>query len=86
MLRTLGAVTALVSAALAAVVLILTGLVGYQPVLWPVDAAKWGRGVWTGQMIAMQVAAGIALLFAACLAAVRVVPRFDPRPRVRRRH
>jgi quinol-cytochrome oxidoreductase complex cytochrome b subunit len=61
------------TAMLAAVFLIVTGLIGYQPPAHlSLDAATWRRGVWTGAVILPQVALGVVLLAAAGYVAVRV--------------
>ena len=61
------------TAALAAVFLIVTGLIGYQPPAHlSLDAATWRRGVWTHEVILSQFALGVALLGAAGYVAVRV--------------
>ena len=63
---------------LAAVFLIVTGLIGYQPPAHlSLDAATWRRGVWTDEVILSQVALGVALLSAAGLVAVRVNRRLS---------
>ena len=65
--------TFIFTAALAAVFLIVTGLIGYQPPAHlSLDAASWRRGVWTEEVIAGQVALGVVLLLAAGVLAVRV--------------
>ena len=61
------------TATLAAVFLIVTGLIGYQPPAHlSLDAATWRRGVWTEAVILPQVAVGVVLLAAAGYVAVRV--------------
>jgi hypothetical protein len=85
MLRTLGSVTVIVFAACAAVGLILTGLVGFQPARWSLDPSSWRHGIWTGRVIPWHVALGAALLLAASALTVRVVRRLGLRF-YRRRH
>jgi quinol-cytochrome oxidoreductase complex cytochrome b subunit len=61
------------TATLAAVFLIVTGLIGYQPPAHlSLDAATWRLGVWTDEVILVQVALGVALLAAVGVVAVRV--------------
>ncbi len=61
------------TATLAAVFLIVTGLIGYQPPAHlSLDAATWRRGVWTNEVILPQVGLGVALLSVAGYVAVRV--------------
>jgi hypothetical protein len=61
------------SMTLAAVFLISTGLIGYQPPgHLSLDAATWRRGVWTGHVILGQVSLGAVLLVAAGVTAVRL--------------
>jgi hypothetical protein len=61
------------TATFAAVFLIVTGLIGYQPPAHlSFDAATWRRGVWTDGIIVEQVALGTALLITAGLIARRV--------------
>ena len=63
----------------AAVFLIVTGLMGYSPPgHMSLDAATWRRGQWTGEIILSQVALGIAFLAVAAVAAVRVNRRIAP--------
>ena len=48
---------------LAAVLLIVTGLIGYYPPAhMSLDAATWRRGTWTGEIIVSQVALGAVFL------------------------
>ena len=64
------------TASMVAVVLILTGLIGYQlPAELSLDAATWRRGVWTGEVILTQVGPGMVLLAASCYAAVHLTRR-----------
>ena len=61
------------TASMAAVCLIMTGLIGYQlPAELSLDAATWRRGVWTGEVILVQVGLGIVLLAAACFVAIHL--------------
>ncbi len=61
------------TATLAAVFLIVTGLIGYQPPAHlSLDAATWRRGVWTNEVILPQFGLGVALLSVAGYVAVRV--------------
>jgi hypothetical protein len=61
---------------LAAVFLIVTGLVGYDPPAhMSLDAATWRQGTWTGELIRSQVALGAVLLALAGVVAVRVNAR-----------
>jgi hypothetical protein len=61
---------------LAAVFLIVTGLVGYDPPAhMSLDAATWRQGTWTGEIIRSQVALGAVLLALAGVVAVRVNAR-----------
>ena len=58
---------------LAAVFLIVTGLIGYQPPAHlSLDAATWRRGVWTDDVILGQVVLGVAMLAVAGVLAFRV--------------
>jgi hydroxymethylglutaryl-CoA reductase len=58
---------------LAAVFLIVTGLIGYYPPAHlSLDAATWRRGEWTGEIIISQVALGVVFLALAAVVAVRV--------------
>jgi hypothetical protein len=58
---------------LAAVFLIVTGLIGYYPPAhMSLDAATWRRGAWTGEMNLSQVALGAVFLVVAGVVAVRV--------------
>jgi uncharacterized membrane protein (DUF485 family) len=66
------------TATLAAVFLIVTGLIGYAPPAHlSLDAATWRRGVWTGGVILSQVAVGSVLLVVAGLVALRVNRRLS---------
>ena len=61
------------TATLAAVFLVVTGLIGYAPpAQMSLDPATWRRGVWTDDVILSQVVLGILLLAAAAAVAVRV--------------
>jgi hypothetical protein len=66
------------TAAAAAIFLIVTGLVGWQP---PANLnlaeATWRRGVWTGEIIWPQVALGIVFLLVAGFAVTRVNRRLS---------
>jgi hypothetical protein len=69
------------TATLAAVFLIVTGLIGYQPPAHlSIDAATWRLGMWTDEVILSQVALGVALLTAAAVMAVRVNSMSGPQP------
>lgn len=58
---------------LAAVILIVTGLVGYHPPAHlSLDAATWRRGTWTGEIIVGQVVLGVAFLAVAAVVARRI--------------
>jgi hypothetical protein len=64
---------------LAAVFLIVTGMLGYQPPAhMSLDAATWRRGDWTGEIITSQVALGVAFLVLAGIMAVRIHRRMLP--------
>jgi hypothetical protein len=68
------------AAGTAAFVLILTGLIGYQPpVHFNPAEATWRTGRWTGGVIWSQVAAGVACLVVACVQFTRVNRRLFPR-------
>ncbi len=68
------------TASLAAVFLIVTGLIGYQPPAHlSLDAGTWRRGVWTHEVILSQVGLGIVLLGAAAFVAFRVNRRLSAR-------
>ena len=61
------------TATLAAVFLIITGLIGYQPPAHlSLDAATWRRGAWTGGVIVSQVSLGVVLLAVASVVAFSV--------------
>ncbi len=61
---------------MAALCLIVTGLIGFQvPAELSLDAAAWRRGVWTGEVILIQVGLGIVLLAAACFVAIHLTRR-----------
>lgn len=58
---------------LAALFLIVTGLIGFQPpAQLSLDASTWRRGTWTGEIIVGQVALGGALLGVAGIVARRI--------------
>jgi len=58
---------------LAAVFLIATGLIGYEPpAQLSLDAASWRRGTWTNQIVLRQVGLGAVLLTAAGIVARRI--------------
>ena len=64
---------------LAAVFLIVTGLIGYYPPAhMSLDAATW-RGTWTGEILMRQVGLGIVLLVAAGIVALRINKRLAVR-------
>lgn len=66
---------------LAAVFLISTGVIGYQPPAHlSLDPATWRRGVWTGHVIVRQISLGGALLAAAAIAGVRLNRRLAGGP------
>lgn len=59
--------------AIAALVLIGTGLIGYYPPAhMSLDPMTWHRGAWTGEVILGQVALGVVFLAVAGVVAVRV--------------
>ena len=66
------------TAGAAAIFLIVTGIIGWQP---PPNIslveATWRRGVWTGGIIWSQVAVGIAFLLVAAFAVNRVNRRLS---------
>jgi hypothetical protein len=63
----------ILTAALAAIFLLVTGSIGYgPPAQLSLDAATWRRGVWTGGVIANQVLIGALLLVASGLMAFRL--------------
>ena len=68
------------TAGAAAIFLILTGVIGWQP---PANInladATWRRGVWTGDVIWSQVALGVALLLVAGFAINRINRRLVAR-------
>ena len=65
---------------LAAVFLIVTGLIGYQPPAHlSLDAATWRRGTWTDQIVLPQVGLGVVLLIAAGAVALRINRRLSGR-------
>ena len=65
---------------LAAVFLIVTGLIGYQPPAHlSLDAATWRLGTWTGQIVLPQVGLGVAFLMAAGAVAFRINRRLTGR-------
>jgi hypothetical protein len=65
---------------LAAVFLIVTGLIGYYPPgHTTLDAATWRRGTWTDEIILSQVGAGAACLAAAVAVARRINRRLAHR-------
>jgi len=65
--------TLVFSLTLAAVFLIVTGLIGYDPPAhMSLDAATWRRGTWTGEILVGQVALGAVCLALAGFVAVRV--------------
>ena len=74
------AFTFVFTATLAAVFLIVTGLIGYRPpARWSLDPATFRRGVWTEDVIVGQVALGVAFLVAAGIVALRVNRRLGQR-------
>ena len=65
---------------LAAVFLIITGLIGYEPpAQLSLDAATWRRGTWTDQIVLRQVGLGVVLLIAAGIVTLRINRRFTGR-------
>ena len=61
------------TATLAAVFLIVTGLIGYQPPAHlSLDAATWRRGTWADGVILSQIALGSVLLAVAGVVAFRL--------------
>lgn len=61
---------------MAAVCFIVTGLIGYQlPAELSLDSATWRGGVWTGEVILVQIGLGIVLLAAACFVANHLTRR-----------
>jgi len=68
---------------LAAVFLIVTGLMGYEPpAQLSLDAATWRRGTWTDQIVLRQVGIGIVLLIAAGIVTLRINRRLTGRGRI----
>ena len=66
---------------LAAVFLIVTGLIGYYPPgHMTLDAATWRRGTWADGIIVSQVVLGVACLAAAAVVARRINRRLAHRP------
>lgn len=66
---------------LAAVFLIVTGLIGYYPPgHMTLDAATWRRGTWTDGIIVSQVVLGVACLAAAAVVARRINRQLTHRP------
>ena len=64
--------TFIFTATLAAVFLMVTGLIGYQPPAHlSLDAATWRRGTWSDEIILSQVALGTVLLAVAGIVARR---------------
>jgi hypothetical protein len=58
---------------LAAVFLLITGLIGYQPPAhFSLDPATWRRGTWAEGIVKSQIALGALLLALAALFAVRL--------------
>lgn len=58
---------------LAAVFLIVSGLIGYEPPAHlSLDAATWRRGTWTDQIVLRQVGLGIVFLIAAGVLTLRI--------------
>lgn len=58
---------------LAAVFLVVTGLMGYQPPAHlSLDAATWRRGTWVDGIVVSQVALGMLILAVAGVAAWRL--------------
>jgi hypothetical protein len=63
---------------LAGAILIVTGLIGFDPPRhMNLDAATWRGGQWTGEIIRSHVAVGVVLLVLAGAVAVRVNRRLD---------
>jgi hypothetical protein len=65
--------TFIFTATLAAVFLIITGLIGYQPPAHlSLDAETWRRGTWADGVILSQIALGSVLLAVAGVVALRL--------------
>ena len=61
------------TATLAAMFLIITGLIGYQPPAHlSLDATTWRRGTWADEVIPSQIALGSIFFVLAGLVAVRL--------------
>jgi hypothetical protein len=70
---TRNAFTLIFTAGAAALFLITTGLIGWQPpARLDLDRATWRSGIWTGGIIWRQVALGVAFLALTVLVARRV--------------
>lgn len=70
---TRNAFTLVFTAGAAALFLIVTGVIGWQPpARLYLDGATWRSGIWTGGIIWTQVALGVACLAFAVLVARRV--------------
>jgi hypothetical protein len=68
------------TAALAAVFLIVTGFIGYEPPAHlSLDPATWRRGAWGDEVILSQVGLGAVLLVAAGVVASRLNRRLPKR-------
>lgn len=66
---------------LAAVFLIVTGLIGYYPPAhFSLDPASWG-GAWSDQILLGQVGLGIVFLIAAGLLTIRINRRLAQQPK-----
>ena len=59
------------SLTLAAVFLIVTGLMGFEPPA-QLSLDAWRRGTWTDQIVLRQVGLGLVLLLAAGLVTIRI--------------
>lgn len=58
---------------IAALFLVVTGLIGYQPPAHlSLDPSTWRRGTWAGRMVLSQVALGTTLLAVAAVVAMRL--------------
>ena len=62
-----------------ALVLIVTGLIGYEPPgHFDFSQPNWRTGTWTGQVIWSQIAVGSVFLVVACVQFVRINRRLFP--------
>ena len=66
---------------IAAVFLLLTGLIGYQPPAHlSLDAATWRNGTWADGMVLSQIALGTVLLAVAGIVALRLNRTMTSKP------